>query len=153
MSESDGRSCPLQTSPCSIDMSILFGDGPRINDSIFQSGDAEVDAEEAIFVELIQTLLKDPAERKHFYQARPLHTKQPILLFFYLIVYLTLHCCISEYLSPLSFSGGFSSRIWSQLRHRHAAACVGVSFQTGETSASTRPRSGGERHTISRAGQ
>ncbi|XP_034382391.1 zinc finger protein 2 homolog isoform X4 [Cyclopterus lumpus] len=32
------------------------------------SGDAEVDAEEAIFVELIQTLLKDPAERKHFYQ-------------------------------------------------------------------------------------
>lgn len=33
------------------------------------SGDAEVDAEEAIFVELIQTLLKDPAEREHFYQA------------------------------------------------------------------------------------
>ncbi|KAM3587933.1 uncharacterized protein V6R79_017555 [Siganus canaliculatus] len=33
------------------------------------SGDAEVDAEEAIFVELIQTLLKDPAERDHFYQA------------------------------------------------------------------------------------
>ncbi|XP_068573135.1 oocyte zinc finger protein XlCOF6-like isoform X1 [Cebidichthys violaceus] len=32
------------------------------------SGDAEVDAEEAIFVELIQTLLKDPAEREHFYQ-------------------------------------------------------------------------------------
>ncbi|XP_076010156.1 uncharacterized protein LOC143003407 isoform X2 [Genypterus blacodes] len=31
-------------------------------------GDAEVDAEEAIFVELIQTLLKDPAEREHFYQ-------------------------------------------------------------------------------------
>uniref|UniRef100_I3KYY2 C2H2-type domain-containing protein n=1 Tax=Oreochromis niloticus TaxID=8128 RepID=I3KYY2_ORENI len=34
----------------------------------FQSGDAEVDAEEAIFVELTQTLLKDPAEREHFYQ-------------------------------------------------------------------------------------
>lgn len=32
------------------------------------SGDAEVDAEEAIFVELTQTLLKDPAEREHFYQ-------------------------------------------------------------------------------------
>ncbi|XP_015250989.1 PREDICTED: zinc finger protein 2 homolog [Cyprinodon variegatus] len=32
------------------------------------SGDAEVDAEEAIFVELIQTLLNDPAEREHFYQ-------------------------------------------------------------------------------------
>ncbi|XP_040003455.1 zinc finger protein 2 homolog isoform X1 [Xiphias gladius] len=32
------------------------------------SGDAEVDAEEAIFVALIQTLLKDPAEREHFYQ-------------------------------------------------------------------------------------
>ncbi|KAK5849381.1 hypothetical protein PBY51_009027 [Eleginops maclovinus] len=32
------------------------------------SGDAEVDAEEAIFVELVQTLLKDPAERKQFYQ-------------------------------------------------------------------------------------
>ncbi|XP_029969282.1 zinc finger protein 345-like [Salarias fasciatus] len=32
------------------------------------SGDAEVDAEEAIFVELAQTLLKDPAEREHFYQ-------------------------------------------------------------------------------------
>uniref|UniRef100_A0A4W6FH31 C2H2-type domain-containing protein n=1 Tax=Lates calcarifer TaxID=8187 RepID=A0A4W6FH31_LATCA len=38
------------------------------SDSIFQSGDAEVDAEEAIFVELIQTLLKDPAERQHFYK-------------------------------------------------------------------------------------
>uniref|UniRef100_A0A3B4X3L4 C2H2-type domain-containing protein n=1 Tax=Seriola lalandi dorsalis TaxID=1841481 RepID=A0A3B4X3L4_SERLL len=37
-------------------------------DSVFQSGDAEVDAEEAIFMELIQTLLKDPAEREHFYQ-------------------------------------------------------------------------------------
>ncbi|XP_052364895.1 zinc finger protein ZFP2-like isoform X1 [Oncorhynchus keta] len=32
------------------------------------SGDAEVDAEEAIFLELIQTLLKDPAEREHFFQ-------------------------------------------------------------------------------------
>ncbi|XP_062339211.1 zinc finger protein ZFP2-like isoform X1 [Osmerus eperlanus] len=32
------------------------------------SGDAEVDAEEAIFLELVQTLLKDPAEREHFYQ-------------------------------------------------------------------------------------
>ncbi|XP_017287032.1 zinc finger protein 2 homolog [Kryptolebias marmoratus] len=32
------------------------------------SGDAEVDAEEAVFVELIQTLLSDPAEREHFYQ-------------------------------------------------------------------------------------
>ncbi|KAM9705815.1 uncharacterized protein ACNS7B_001886 isoform 2-T3 [Menidia menidia] len=32
------------------------------------SGDAEVDAEEAIFVELIQTLLNDPAEKEHFYQ-------------------------------------------------------------------------------------
>ncbi|XP_029317385.1 zinc finger protein 2 homolog isoform X2 [Cottoperca gobio] len=32
------------------------------------SGDAEVDAEEAIFVELVQTLLKEPAEREHFYQ-------------------------------------------------------------------------------------
>ncbi|XP_068443012.1 zinc finger protein ZFP2-like [Clinocottus analis] len=32
------------------------------------SGDAEVDAEEAIFVALVQTLLKDPAEREHFYQ-------------------------------------------------------------------------------------
>ncbi|TMS02562.1 Zinc finger protein 2-like protein [Larimichthys crocea] len=32
------------------------------------SGDAEVDAEEAIFVALIQTLLKEPAEREHFYQ-------------------------------------------------------------------------------------
>nr|XP_057933564.1 zinc finger protein ZFP2-like isoform X2 [Doryrhamphus excisus] len=32
------------------------------------SGDAEVDAEEAIFLELIQTLLRDPAEREHFYQ-------------------------------------------------------------------------------------
>ncbi|XP_068163594.1 zinc finger protein ZFP2-like isoform X2 [Antennarius striatus] len=32
------------------------------------SGDAEMDAEKAIFVELIQTLLKDPAEREHFYQ-------------------------------------------------------------------------------------
>ncbi|KAM4711757.1 uncharacterized protein FYW61_020872 isoform 2-T2 [Anableps anableps] len=32
------------------------------------SGDAEVDAEEAIFVELVQTLLKDPAEREHFYK-------------------------------------------------------------------------------------
>uniref|UniRef100_A0A3Q2GQZ6 Zinc finger protein 2 homolog n=1 Tax=Cyprinodon variegatus TaxID=28743 RepID=A0A3Q2GQZ6_CYPVA len=29
---------------------------------------AHVDAEEAIFVELIQTLLNDPAEREHFYQ-------------------------------------------------------------------------------------
>lgn len=36
--------------------------------SISQSGDAEVDAEEAIFLELIQTLLKDPAEREHFFQ-------------------------------------------------------------------------------------
>ncbi|CAB1346243.1 unnamed protein product [Coregonus sp. 'balchen'] len=33
-----------------------------------RSGDAEVDAEEAIFLELIQTLLKDPAEREHFFQ-------------------------------------------------------------------------------------
>ncbi|XP_028250102.1 zinc finger protein 2 homolog isoform X3 [Parambassis ranga] len=32
------------------------------------SGDAEVDAEEAIFVELTQTLLKSSAEREHFYQ-------------------------------------------------------------------------------------
>ncbi|XP_010885556.1 zinc finger protein 2 homolog [Esox lucius] len=32
------------------------------------SGDAEVDAEEAIFLELIQTLLKDPAEREHFFR-------------------------------------------------------------------------------------
>uniref|UniRef100_A0A3Q3F222 Zinc finger protein 708-like n=1 Tax=Labrus bergylta TaxID=56723 RepID=A0A3Q3F222_9LABR len=32
------------------------------------SEDAEVDAEVAIFVELVQTLLKDPAEREHFYQ-------------------------------------------------------------------------------------
>ncbi|KAF7228933.1 zinc finger protein ZFP2 [Nothobranchius furzeri] len=32
------------------------------------SGDAEVDTEEAIFVELIQTLLSDSAEREHFYQ-------------------------------------------------------------------------------------
>ncbi|XP_034529011.1 zinc finger protein 2 homolog [Notolabrus celidotus] len=32
------------------------------------SGDAEVDAEVAIFVELVQTLLKDPAEREHFYR-------------------------------------------------------------------------------------
>lgn len=54
-------------------MLMLFGDGPSNNDSIFQSGDAEVDAEEAIFVALIQTLLKDPAEREHFYQARQLH--------------------------------------------------------------------------------
>uniref|UniRef100_A0A3Q3NMG8 Zinc finger protein 2 homolog n=1 Tax=Mastacembelus armatus TaxID=205130 RepID=A0A3Q3NMG8_9TELE len=38
------------------------------HDGVFQSGDAEVDAEEAIFVELIQTLLKDAAERDHFYQ-------------------------------------------------------------------------------------
>lgn len=27
-----------------------------------------MDAEEAIFLELIQTLLKDPAEREHFFQ-------------------------------------------------------------------------------------
>lgn len=40
------------------------------SDGVFQSGDAEVDAEETIFVELIQTLLKDPAEREHFYEAR-----------------------------------------------------------------------------------
>uniref|UniRef100_A0A669BH12 C2H2-type domain-containing protein n=1 Tax=Oreochromis niloticus TaxID=8128 RepID=A0A669BH12_ORENI len=43
----------------------------RVNlscNDFFQSGDAEVDAEEAIFVELTQTLLKDPAEREHFYQ-------------------------------------------------------------------------------------
>ncbi|KAM7377924.1 hypothetical protein PAMA_013032 [Pampus argenteus] len=32
------------------------------------SGDAEVDAEEVIFLELVQTLLKDAAEREHFYQ-------------------------------------------------------------------------------------
>lgn len=51
-------------------MFMLFGDGPSSSESVFQSGDAEVDAEEAIFVELIQTLLKDPAEREHFYQAR-----------------------------------------------------------------------------------
>lgn len=49
---------------------MLSGDGPSDSDSVFQSGDAEVDAEEAIFVELIQTLLKDPAEREHFYKAR-----------------------------------------------------------------------------------
>lgn len=42
----------------------------------FQSGDAEVDAEEAIFVELTQTLLKDPAEREHFYQANALRCSQ-----------------------------------------------------------------------------
>lgn len=42
------------------------------SDCVFQGGDAEVDAEETIFVELIQTLLKDPAEREHFYQARQL---------------------------------------------------------------------------------
>lgn len=51
-------------------MLILSGDNA---DGVFQSGDAEVDAEEAIFLELIQTLLKDPAEREHFYQARQLH--------------------------------------------------------------------------------
>lgn len=57
-------------------MFMLFGDGPSSSESVFQSGDAEVDAEEAIFVELIQTLLKDPAEREHFYQARrPLFLK------------------------------------------------------------------------------
>lgn len=51
-------------------MLILLGDDPSKGDNMFQSGDAEVDAEEAIFVELIQTLLKDPLEREHFYQVR-----------------------------------------------------------------------------------
>lgn len=54
-------------------LQVLFWDGLCYGDGVFQSGDAEVDAEEAIFVELIQTLLKDPAEREHFYQARQLH--------------------------------------------------------------------------------
>lgn len=44
------------------------------SDGNFQSGDAEVDAEEAIFLELIQTLLKEPAEREHFYQVSKLYT-------------------------------------------------------------------------------
>uniref|UniRef100_A0A3P9C991 Tc1-like transposase DDE domain-containing protein n=1 Tax=Maylandia zebra TaxID=106582 RepID=A0A3P9C991_9CICH len=35
----------------------------------------KVDAEEAIFVELTQTLLKDPAEREHFYQANVFPTE------------------------------------------------------------------------------
>lgn len=42
------------------------------SNGVFQSGDAEVDAEETIFVALIQTLLKDPAEREHFYEASQL---------------------------------------------------------------------------------
>lgn len=54
-------------------MLMLLGCGPSNIDSMFQSGDAEVDAEEAIFVELIQTLLKEPAEREHFYQVSQLH--------------------------------------------------------------------------------
>ncbi|KAG8005777.1 hypothetical protein GBF38_001760 [Nibea albiflora] len=45
-----------------------------------KSGDAEVDAEEAIFVALIQTLLKEPAEREHFYQARQLHSKESLIV-------------------------------------------------------------------------
>lgn len=49
---------------------LELGDCLSNNDSVFQSGDAEVDAEEAIFVALIQTLLKDPAEREHFYQVK-----------------------------------------------------------------------------------
>ncbi|KAG5267943.1 hypothetical protein AALO_G00227690 [Alosa alosa] len=32
------------------------------------SGDAQVDAEETIFLELVHTLLKDPAEKDHFFQ-------------------------------------------------------------------------------------
>lgn len=36
-----------------------------------------MDAEEAVFMELIQTLLKDPAERRHFYQARRPNTLTP----------------------------------------------------------------------------
>lgn len=58
---------------------LLFADGP----CMFQSGDAEVDAEEAIFMELIQTLLKDPAEREHFYQARHLHMEQSRKIFLF----------------------------------------------------------------------
>lgn len=54
-------------------MPILLGDDPSNSDVMFQSGDAEVDAEEAIFVELIQTLLKEPAEREHFYQVSLRH--------------------------------------------------------------------------------
>lgn len=116
-------------------MLILLGDDPSNSDTMFQSGDAEVDAEEAIFVELIQTLLKEPAEREHFYQV-----SQPC-------VYIRYHSgeilyVVFEEVSILSFPGGFSIRIWSQLRRRHAAPCVGVSFQTGETPASTRPWSG-----------
>ncbi|XP_052364883.1 zinc finger protein 813-like [Oncorhynchus keta] len=42
------------------------------------SGDAEVDAEEAIFLELIQTLLKDPA-REHFFQVKFLSKLEKIL--------------------------------------------------------------------------
>lgn len=53
---------------------------PSNGDGVFQSGDAEVDAEEAIFVALIQTLLKEPAEREHFYQARQLHSKASLIV-------------------------------------------------------------------------
>lgn len=44
------------------------GDEPCANAGVCQSGDAE----EAIFVELIQTVLNDPAEREHFCEARQL---------------------------------------------------------------------------------
>lgn len=49
---------------------------------------------------------------------------------------------ISEQRLTLFYSGGFSNRIWSQLRHGYAAPHMGISLQTGETPASTRPQSG-----------
>lgn len=91
-------------------MIILLGDDPGNTNSYttFQSGDAEVDAEEAIFVELIQTLLKEPAEREHFYQVRKLH------MYF---KYHSRRFCMWLLQKVLTsfIPGGFSNRIWSQL--------------------------------------
>jgi hypothetical protein len=48
-----------------------------------------VDAEEAIFLELIQTLLKDPAEREHFFQVSlpPSYVKVSLSSFLVLFSY------------------------------------------------------------------
>lgn len=35
---------------------------------LLQSGDAEVELSESNFVELVESLLKDPSERENFYQ-------------------------------------------------------------------------------------
>ena len=35
---------------------------------LLQSGDAEVELSESKFVELVESLLKDPSERENFYQ-------------------------------------------------------------------------------------